>query len=249
MITVLVGSDVAARKKRLAILQATLQKECSDVRTITDIDFNGDELRSLAGSTSLFGGTFGIILNSIADNADRREELLALLPALSESAHRFVISENALPALFMKKVAALKITAEEFEPKFKAKKEEVFNTFLLSDAIYDRKRSLAWPLYREAISLGLESRELHSKIFWAVKTMLIAHSSKTAGESGLNPFVYQKAKKGSVNYTEYELKKMLTDLSELFHEALLSGIDLEAALEAYILRSLEKKTLAQFARA
>ena len=36
---------------------------------------------------------------------------------------------------------------------------------------------------------------------------------------------------------------MAFDLTTLFHEALVSGLDLETALESYLLRSLEKKAV------
>ena len=242
MLTILVGPDNARRANRLGALVASLKKNGVVVETQSDIRFDANELRSRAGSTSLFGGSVAVVISGVADTADRRDELEKILPALAESPHRFIISESALLAPFLKKARASGATVEEFELKFKPKKIEAFNSFLLSDAIYDRKRSVAWPLYRQAIDLGLESRELHGKIFWAVKTMTLAKSSQSAGESGLNPFVFQKAKAGSSNYNAEELSHMLVDLSVLFHEALVSGINLETSLEAFILRALEKRS-------
>ncbi len=70
--------------------------------------------------------------------------------------------------------------------------------------------------------------------------MLVAGSAKTAPDSGLNPFVYQKAKRGAGNFKEEELQLMATELTLMFHEALVSGLDMETALEAFILRALSK---------
>ena len=70
--------------------------------------------------------------------------------------------------------------------------------------------------------------------------MLVAESAKTAGESGLNPFVYQKAKAGAAKFRPGELAKMAEDLAVMFHESLVSGLDMETALEAFILRALAK---------
>jgi DNA polymerase III delta subunit len=241
MLTVLVGNDSAARTKRLDALVAALSKKGAEVLSYNDVDFNGGSMRELSGSASLFGGTLAVVVYGIGDVAEKRDEFEKIIPALVESPHAFILSEVSLPAAFIKKVNAKGGTSEEFELKNKPKKVETFNAFLLTDAFSDRKRSVAWGLYRQAIDLGLEPRELHGKLFWCVKTMLIAKRSVTAEESGLNPFVYSKAKRGAVNFPPGALEKIATELTVLFHEALVSGIDLETALEAFILRALDKK--------
>ena len=240
MLTVLVGPDKTARAKRLETLLASPIKKGADIRAYTDVNFDAEEIRTLAGASSLFGGTIVCTLSGIGDTADGRDLLERLIPDIAASQHQFYLSENALLAPFLKKVESKGGIVEKFELKDKPKKEEAFNSFLLTDAFGDRKRSLAWPLYRKAIALGVEPRELHGKIFWAVKTMLVAGSAKTAGESGLNPFVYQKAKRSAGNFKEEELKLMATELALMFHEALVSGLDMETAMEAFILRALSK---------
>ncbi len=241
MLTVLLGPDTLARAKRLEALLAPLKKSGADIRAYTDINFNADELRAIAGSSSLFGGILVCTLTGLADSAELRDELERLIPVFAESPHHFIISEHALLAPFLKKVESKKGTVEKFEQKDKPKKEEVFNSFLLTDAFSDRKRSLAWPLYRKAISLGVEPRELHGKIFWVVKSMLVAGGAKSASESGLNPFVYQKAKKGAEKFTKEELAHMAEELTVMFHETLIAGIDMETALEAFILQRLASR--------
>ncbi len=240
MLTVLVGPDKTARAKRLETLLASPIKKGADIRAYIDVNFDADEIRTLAGASSLFGGTIVCTLSGIGDTADGRDMLERLIPELAASQHQFYLSENSLLAPFLKKAESKGGIVEKFDLKDKPKKEEAFKSFLLTDAFGDRKRSLAWPLYRKAIALGVEPRELHGKIFWAVKTMLVAGSAKTAGESGLNPFVYQKAKRSAGNFKEEELKLMATELALMFHEALVSGLDMETAMEAFILRALSK---------
>jgi DNA polymerase III delta subunit len=240
MLTVLVGSDKIARARRLEALIAPLQKKGADVRMYTDVNFDTESVRALAGGTSLFGGVMVGVLTGVCDTAEMRDTLERLIPELSESQHQFIVSENALLAPFLKKVESKKGTVEKFELKDKPKKEEVFNAFALTDAFADRKRALAWPLYRKAIDLGVEPRELHGKIFWVVKSMLIADGAKSAGESGLNPFVYQKSKRAAANFAPGHLGLMARELTVMFHESLVSGLDIETALESFILRSLAK---------
>jgi hypothetical protein len=240
MLTVLVGTDTKARAKRLEALLVLAQKGGAETRAYSDVSFDAAALRELSGSASLFGGTFAVVVAGIGDVADKRDEFEKLIPALVDSEHRFILSENALLAPFLKKVTAKKGVIEEFSAPAKAKKAEAFNMFALTDAFGDRNRSLTWALYRKAIETGADARELHGKIFWAVKAMLAARSAKTAGESGLNPFVYQKAKAGSMRFRDGELERIAIELTTMFHEALVSGIDMETALESFILKVLAK---------
>ena len=242
MLTVLVGNDSLRRAKRLEAIVTPLSKKGVEVVSYNDVDFTATTLQEIAGSSSLFGGTLAAVVYGIGDIADSREAFEKIIPALVESPSQFILSEATLPAPFLKKVASKGGEVEEFELKNKPKKAEAFNSFILTDAFCDHKRSLVWSLYRQAIDLGIEPRELHGKLFWAVKTMIIAKRSVSAPESGLNPFVYAKAKKGSANFPPNQLEKLARELAVLFHEALVSGINLETALEAFLLRSLEKKT-------
>ena len=176
----------------------------------------------------------------IGDVADKRDEFEKLIPAFAGSNHRFILVENALLAPFLKKVTAKGGVIEEFAGVPKAKKAEAFNMFALTDAFADRNRSLTWALYRKAIEVGADPRELHGKLFWAVKSMLAAKTARTAGESGLNPFVFQKSKAGSQRFADGELERIAAELTTLFHEALVSGIDIETAMESFILKVLAK---------
>ena len=240
MLTVLVGTDTKSRAKRLEVLLATETKSGAEVRSYTDVSFDPEALRTLAGSSSLFGGTFAIVVTGIADVADKRDEFEKLIPAFTDSFHRFILVENALLAPFTKKVTAKGGVIEEFAGVAKAKKAEAFNMFALTDAFGDRNRSLTWALYRKAIEVGADPRELHGKLFWVVKSMLAARTAKSAGESGLNPFVFQKAKASSLRFAEGELERIAVELTTIFHEALVSGIDIETAMESFILKVLAK---------
>lgn len=246
MLTILFGSDTVNRAKRLDVLCAALEKKGTEIATYNDVAFDAETIRGIAGSTSLFGGTIAVVITGVGDIAEKRDALEKIIPTLVESQHQFIVSENTLPAAFIKKVQAKGGVVEEFDLKNKTKKAEVFNVFLLTDAFSEKNRSLTWSLYRQAITLGLEPRELHGKLFWAVKSMLLAKGSKSAGESGLNPFVYGKAKKSASNFIDGHLERIALELATLFHEALISGIDLETALEAFILRALEKRSTPLF---
>ena len=240
MLTVLVGNDSAKRKKRFEALLLPYQKNGTDIQAFTDVNFDPNVFRTLAESMSLFGGVSVVTLTGICDIAELRDEFEKIISLLADSPNQFIICENSFLAPFLQKVQKKGGVVEKFELAEKIKKEEAFNSFLLTDAFSARTRSSTWGLYRKAIELGVEPRELAGKLFWATKNMLIAKKTNGAGESGINPFVYQKAKTGSKNFSDAELEKIAFDLTTLFHESMLSGIEFEPALEALLLRSLEK---------
>ena len=242
MLTVLFGSDTLARSKKLELLLADFVKRGVSIDRYNDVRFTPELVRSLAANTSLFGESAVVILHDIADSVEKRDELESVLDDMALSSNQFFVIENNLLVGFVKKAEAAGALVLKFDSKVPKKKPvEAFNTFAITDAYCERKRSLAWPLYRKAIDLGGEPRALASQIFWAIKSMLLAAEAKSPAESGLSPFVYQKAKAGALHFTKDELAAYLVEVTRLFHDSLLNGSNIEYTLESFILRSLEKK--------
>ncbi len=61
-------------------------------------------------------------------------------------------------------------------------------------------------------------------------------NSKNAGEAGLKPFVFNKAKNYLENYSKKELEKISSDLVSIYHNARRSQMEFGLALERFILR-------------
>ncbi len=237
MLTVLVGQHVDARAKRLEIILAGEREDGADIVVYNDVNFNKEEIIFSAQSVSLFGKKNTFVLSGIYDNTDIRPYLENILSELSDSSEHFIISEKSLLAPFLKKVTNLGAKIEKFDDG-KVDKKETFNVFALTDSYCDKKRSMTWAIYRVGISAGLDAYELHGKIFWAVKNMILTKKTVTAVEAGLHPFVYAKTKKSAEKFTLEELQKSLIALTVLFHENMFGGINMETSLETFILESL-----------
>lgn len=238
MLTVLVGQNVDARAKHLEKILARERENGKDVIFYNDVNFNREEIIFSAQSISLFGTQNVFVLSGIYDNTDKRGELESILEILSLSPDIFILSEKSLLAPITKKLTALKAKIEKLDDT-KSEKKETFNVFALTDAYCDKKRGMAWAIYRAGISAGLDAYELHGKIVWAIKNMILAKKTSTPTEAGLHPYVYGKTKAASNKFSLEELQKNLNTLSVLFHETLYSGINLETSLESFILTSLE----------
>lgn len=110
-----------------------------------------------------------------------------------------------------------------------------FNIFAFTDAVGARNKKDAWVLYQRALGQGQVPEQLFYKVFWLVRTMLLAERCATAGEAGLNPFVYQKSKSFLKNFKPGEVEKLSERLVCMYHDARRGLVDFEFGLEKIIL--------------
>ena len=238
MLTILLGQHLEARGARLESLLAAERAAGSDIAFYTDVNFNPEEIIFSVNSVTLFGKKSVFVMTGIYDNTDLRLDLEKMITVLAESEALFILCEKSLLTPFVKKATAAKATIEKFEDT-KAQKKELFNVFALTDVYSDRKRSMAWATYRAAVSAGLDAYELHGKLFWVTKNMILVKKTANAAEAGLHPFVYGKTKKAAEKFTIEELQKNLVELTKLSHDNMFGGVNLETSLESFLLRSLQ----------
>jgi len=124
---------------------------------------------------------------------------------------------------------------EEAIAKAVAKKDS-FNIFTLTDAIGARKKKDAWILYQKALASGMVADDIFWRaIAWEIKTLLLASKTSSAEESGLNPFVYQKAKAYSKNFKQGELEQISENLVVGYHNARRGIGEIETLIEKILL--------------
>ena len=107
-------------------------------------------------------------------------------------------------------------TTEEEEKLPLDKKGREFNIFVLTDALGARNKKEAWILYQKALAAGVSADEIFFKIFWQVKSMLLASKTKSVAETDMKPFPYNKAKSYAKNYSQEELENLSESLVEGF---------------------------------
>jgi DNA polymerase III delta subunit len=115
-------------------------------------------------------------------------------------------------------------------------KKDSFNIFILTDAIGARNKKNAWILYQKALASGMVADDIFWRaIAWEIKTLLLASKTSSAEESGLNPFVYQKAKAYSKNFKPGELEALSEFLVVGYHNARRGTGDIETLIEKMLL--------------
>lgn len=240
MIYLFYGQDIEqARQKANGVVQ-TLLKKRPDASLFK---LNSDTWQEAAfdeyvGGQGLFVQKYIVILDRLFENKEIKEYVIERLKILKASENIFIIIENSLDKAtlgkFEKTAEKIQAFGEGKDAVAKGKKSE-FNMFATTDALGARNQKRLWALYQQALRHNVVSEELHGILFWQVKSMLLATLSKDVKESGLNPFVYSKAKNYAKNFTLPELKKISSQLVAMYHQAHRGEVDFDLALEKFFL--------------
>lgn len=188
----------------------------------------------VALSQGLFEKKVVVYFRNILSESDLEKKILSEIPNMAKSENIFIWTEYHLlkePLSLLKKNSE-KSDIEE-KDDFKAKKEE-FNMFALAEAFGKRDKKNLWALYQKARAKG-SAEEIHGILFWQLKCIALASSSKTATEADLKPFVFSKAKSFAKNFSPDEIKKLSEKLVEIYHNAHRGKMELDLALEEFIL--------------
>jgi DNA polymerase III delta subunit len=132
---------------------------------------------------------------------------------------------------------ALTANAEQYEEIARTEKAaERFNTFQLADALLHRDRKALWVLLVRARAAGIAPEEIAGVLFWQLKTLRLAETTKHARDAGVKDFPYNKAKRALPNFKSGEIAALLGELLALYHAGH-AGEDMNIGLERFVLKS------------
>jgi DNA polymerase III delta subunit len=249
------GEDTQASREKLNAFVARFLKsgKSTAVFGYNDQDFNEQAFNDLFKGTSLFHDRAVYVLKHNLVSAVIAPYHIGNLEKYASSPDVFIFYEygDALAADRRKLVEKIAeeiygaISAKTKNPpadavkKSPAKKgkgvseEWVRLLFRICDAFVLRERSNAWILYQEAVAAGVSEKEIFFKIVWAVKSLLII---KSGGGRSLKGFVAAKYKKAAPLFGGDELKKISSDLLELYHKDRYGLSELGTGMEKMILK-------------
>lgn len=249
MIYLLYGEDTVSARAKAHELISVLQKKKPNAAffTMTAEQCDAGRLQEFAGGQGLFEQKYIVFLDRVLETAETKEVFVDCLKTVSESDNIFVVLEAKLDKATLTKIEKKAEKVQEFTFSVgnkKASKNETgerpatipqFNIFALSDALGKKDKKSLWVLYQKALLLDTPAEEISGTLFWQVKSMLVARESKTALESGLNPFVFQKSKVYEKNYPGDALLQLSEKLVSIYHDAHRGKGDFAVALEKFIL--------------
>ena len=209
MIYILYGNDI--KNKTLYIKKQI--KNASVVR-IPANHLSSEVLFSYSEQNSLFGDEFVIIL----ENPISESEVVFdkdILEKLKNSSTLFLVLEDDFLAEEVKKYKKYCEIVEKFELEKFIKKE--INPFVIANTFGNKDKIGTWAMYRKLIEKGENTEAIVGMLFWKVKSMLLSGSGK---------------------FKESELKKQSSELVDIYHKGHLGIIDMDIALEQFILKHL-----------
>jgi DNA polymerase III delta subunit len=238
MLYVFYGTDISKGVEKAHNLVNSLRTKRPDA-SFVHIDgdaWNPAAIEEHLGGQGLFSNKYIVFLDRVTEKSEAKEELPDLIPAMKESANIFIILEGKTNAEIKKAFEKYAEKAVELEivKDLKGEKKE-FNIFALGDAFGSRDAFKAWMIYRQAVESGLEAESIVGTLFWQAKSMAVARNTSTAGEAGLNPFVYGKSKRYVSNYSEGELSNVLEKLITIYHDGHRGLVDIELSIEKLLL--------------
>ena len=231
MLAVFHGNDTVTVRERAHAYALSSAANPSLIIALEPDAITSSGLTDAAEGVSLFGDTNVYLIDLGTAKADQRDAVQDALEALGASAHTFVVIEGKLLAA-QKKVY---VKYAEVTEEFLVSSGREFNAFSMGDALAARDKKQLWLLLHDAFHEGLASEEIIGTLWWQLKTMRLAAVTASAAEAGMKDFPYNKAKRSLKNFKDGEVEEISAALLTAYHDARLGKLELDLALERWIL--------------
>ena len=238
MLYLIYGSDsIEVNKKANSVVKNLLSKKPNaNVFRLDAQNFNKEIVGESIKGRGLFESKYIIFLNEVFEDDDIREFLIDKISEMEKSENIFILAETKIEKETLKKIEkhVQKVQKINGDENNKRKDTKIFK---LTNAIGARDRKKAWVEIQKVFRTGTYlPEEIHGMLFWQIKSIILTAESANADKAGIKPNVFRSAKSFSKNFSDGELKKLLSKLVSIYHEArTTNGLDLELALENFVL--------------
>ncbi len=229
------GTDThKAREKLHSLLDLAKKKRPeAEVFKMTSENWGEGQFDELLVSQGLFEQKYTVVLDNLFEKKDVKEYILDRLEGLKDSDQIFLFLESKVDSVSLKKIEKHSEKTQEFEKKAEAKPS--LNVFAIADGLLDKDKKRLWVDYLDLVDKGGVPEEIHGILFWQVKNMILASRATSSNETGLSPFVYKNALRGSRNYKTEELQKMSRELVNMTHRVRSGEGELGVMIEKWVL--------------
>lgn len=247
MLYVYCGDNKEARAKVMATINSLLTKNPDALSLhITSENFKEFSLPELVVAQALFKNEYIVFLDNLLEEGEAKELVLEFIKEIGESTNIFFLLEEKVDTKTLKKLDKHAQKVQKFKMSKTApqgvhssrsfKYSEKFNTFALADALGEGNKKKLWQLFWAAKHSGVSDEEIQGVFFWMAKIMFLTSRAKGVAESGLRPFVFNKAKRFANKKSEKELLNTFNTLVKLPHKSRRTRTPLVIGLEQFILR-------------
>jgi DNA polymerase III delta subunit len=217
MLFVFNGNDEVLVRAKARAHALSLQGENCDFLLLESDTFSPAVFDESFFAQSFFGTSFVIFCDNVFENKEASEFFEKFAEEIVSSPNNCVLAEKTLPVALATRFKKAGVKILDF--KVEKKDERKFNTFALGDALGMKDKKNLWILFAQAREMGLEGEEICGVLFWQIKNILLAGSTKTAIEAGVSEYPYKKAKSFSKIWKKEELQDSLLELTKMYHDA------------------------------
>jgi hypothetical protein len=226
-------NKIRAKQKELVGIMQSKQPNVSVYRVTTE-NWKDFSLEELLGSQGLFLAKYIVTLDKLLEDKEIGSEVIGALEEMKVSEHAWIILEDKVSAPNLKKIEKFAYKVFDFNDSIGAqggseKKRPL--AFDFAEQFASKNKVGAWSEFIKLKEAELAGEEIHGVLWWQMKSVYLAKFSKTADESGLAPYSFQKALRLSKGWELKELNVLLDKLVEIYHEAHRGGGDLMVELE------------------
>ncbi len=237
MIYFLHGEDKDKARHKASELREALLKKKPDALLfkIGSENWSDALLDEKIESQGLFENKYIVFLDNVFENKEAKESVLDRLSEIAESENVFIFLEGKVDKATLTKIEKKAEKLQAFDLKEGKVVKERFNIFSMTDALGRRDKKQLWILYTEAQAEDIAPEEIHGILWWQVKNMIVAQGASSASATDMKPFVFQKAKSYSQNFSKNELTELATKMITLYHESRRGKSEMASALEQFVL--------------
>jgi len=222
-------NKVRAKQRELVGIMQSKQPNVSLYRVTTET-WKDSLLEELLGSQGLFLAKYIVTLDKVLEDKEIGSAVVGSLEEMKESDHAWIILEDKVSAPNLKKIEKFAHKVFDFNDSVSVEKKRLL-AFDFAEQFAGKNKVGAWREFIKLKEAELAGEEIHGVLWWQMKSVYLAKFSKTADESGLTPYSFQKALRLSKGWELKELNLLLDKLVEIYHEAHRGGGDLMVELE------------------
>lgn len=227
-------NKVRAKQKELVGIMQNKQPNVS-LYKITTENWKDASMDELLSSQGLFLAKYIVVLDRVLEDKEIGSSVIDVLEEMKGSDHAWIMVEEKVSAPNLKKIEKFAYKIFDFNDSAGAqggadKKKPL--AFDFAEQFAGKNKVEAWKELLKLKEFELAGEEIHGVLWWQMKSVYLAKLSKTAEESGLTPYSFQKALRLSKGWETGELNKMLDKLVEIYHEAHRGNVDLMVEMES-----------------
>ena len=175
-------TKVRAKQKELVGIMQSKQPNVS-LYKITSENWKDTILDELMSSQGLFLAKYIVILDKVLEDKEIGVAVMGTLKEMKESDHAWVIIEEKVSSVNLKKLEKVAFKIFDFNDVSKDDKKPRILAFDFAEQFAAKNKVGAWSEFVKLKSAELAGEEIHGVLWWQMKLVYLAKFSKTAEES------------------------------------------------------------------